>query len=120
WRTFLPAEDQSRIREERAFGVGLPVSEPYNLPAHYQWRPTSWLTIGAGHDVSDLKGHDLDFNTARSNLELNARQNRSAGYFQIHPLAKSGFYLGAGADYVKGTFEINKVWDSESFMHVDE
>jgi hypothetical protein len=106
WKNLLPPDDQDKMRDERAFTVGIPLVNPYNLPGALQWRPTSRFLIGYGFDSSIMNNCtpcDLDHG-----LELNANQQSQTLYLQIYPIKKSGFYLGIGAEARAGTFTVEQ------------
>ncbi len=102
---FLPPDDQEKIRTERAFTVGIPLVEPYNLPGHLQWRPTGSFLIGAGYDSSLKKASDADLGDG---YEMHAAQHSAALYVQYYPIKQSGFNLGLGGEARFGSFTVAK------------
>jgi hypothetical protein len=98
---WLPPDEQAKLRAERSFTIGVPVVEPYNLPGHFQWRPSASFTLGAGYDASL---HESNTRQLRDDYTLNAHQHSWTLYAHYSPLEKSGFHLGLGVESRFGTF----------------
>jgi hypothetical protein len=102
WKDLLPPSEQAKQRDAKMFTVGLPVSDPYNMPGHWQIRPTERLGLGVSFDSQTLD-EEPKIGVDR---ELIAKLSTATAYFQIHPLKNSGFYFGAGAEMRTGTYRI--------------
>jgi hypothetical protein len=104
-KKILPPDDQEAMRSERSVTVGIPLVDPYNLPGHFQWRPTGHVLLGLGYDASltDTGSADLGHD-----YRLTAHQHSTSLYVQYSPLKNSGFFVGVGGEERFGTFTINK------------
>ena len=102
---WLPPENQQAMRADHAFTVGVPLVAPYNLPGHFQWRPTGRFTIGAGYDAALRGSNDQQIS---ENYQLHAHQHSALLYVQYFPLEHSGFNLGLGAETRFGTFRVDR------------
>lgn len=100
----LPPEDQGVVRSEKHFAVGLPVSDPYNMPGQYQVRPSAALTLG----ISFVGAVDAGHYTMSSDETLKARASSAALYVEYYPIPHSGFHLGAGAEDRWGSYRVLK------------
>lgn len=100
----LPSAEQGKVRAEKTFTVGLPVSDPYNMPSHYQIRPTGKFAIGLSV-TSLVSNHRYQL---EGDERVRARLNFASLYGEYYPLERSGFHLGVGAEKRWGSFRVIK------------
>ena len=104
WKDLLPPSEQAKQRDDKMFSVGLPVTDPYNMPGHWQFRPTQKLTLGVCY-MSENKMDTDDVRLSSIDRKLQSKTTSTAAYFQFFPL-KGGFYIGAGAELREGTYRL--------------